>query len=843
MAVENPEDISPRENTSSEGKQNLFRILRKEMKGDSGFIVVEILGNKHYIEVKRDRKKVILSLGARKGIPLSSVELLLEQDQFAGLDRGTKSKVLKEIKANVYELINATLPSPVIFRNSFLNAKVYFYEDGLVRIYYKGRKYAETTVGDEEDLKLKLLDVAREEGLDDVKAAEEVRKFLEEVVASIKPFTTKVVIGDTEIRYADGRRMKAALVEGSEAYFTIWVWGEFTNEEDVRVVGAKPIFFKSDGAVAEVVESVPAAAPAEVIFLPLELIRNCVLTVNEFNELWKEVGRINKGEAEPPTWRGVFEAIMSKIREYVGAEEIIYKVASLFIIYTYFYDLINHATYTIPVGESGSGKRNLSTFIGALTRSYTVTDPSEASLARIINTIGGVAIIDETIIDEFMRRFLNAGSQKNTPITRCNKDDPTKIEVIDPFGPKVIVCQPKDLAELPQDTRNRSIPLSMVRWKGVFKREVERGEVWSIIKDLYLLMLYRWGEFKKTYEELDPVVSKIFGGHDRDKWLIILTVAYLVGEDVFKDVLTYAVGEYRKREGVSEDVQYVINGILRALSTYLVSIEFKDDWGLLKSGGGDKRSDEFKLVEKIVEEVNGSELLDKSLFALTAKGVIVANEGEYDTEIHRSLATKIGKILRKGELPFVVDFDREGKERKRLFKVDINKLTTYINNYELEVPADLDFALIKKHLKIDLESLVFDPEKILKSVLQNGKSVRSVQSVRHEPHEFVSKERLNDKENVKTTQADTSDTLDTSKGSGETISTVSVSVVRPQDVYRFLVSKFNGSCLSYDEVVGSVAKEFNVGREEASRAVDDCVELGLVDRVEEGGVVKLCIQD
>ncbi|RLG63486.1 hypothetical protein DRO21_05870 [archaeon] len=244
----------------------------------------------------------------------------------------------------------------------------------------------------------------------------------------------------------------------------------------------------------------------------------------------------------------------------------------------------------------------------------------------------------------------------------------------------------------------------MVRRKGLFKREVKREEVWDLVKKLYLLMLFRWKEYYDTYNKLDPIISKYLGGHARDKWLHIISLAFLVGEDILKKVLNYCIEEYKKREEFSEIVRYTIYGILRALHLSLTTGSEEE----LRKYAIDELMDEV-LIER-----------EEKQMRLTSKAIIIANEGCYDGKDreHKSLVRRIGKLLKKAELEFVVDFSREGKKRTRFYTIDLQKLYDYLKGYEPELPEDVNYKLIEEEIGLDFESIGSKLSEFRNSVLE-----------------------------------------------------------------------------------------------------------------------------
>ena len=656
-----------------------FKVIRKFWGGERGFIDVEVEGKRYRINIKKAKRGFLLGVDRSPTIPLSRIKLLLRS---FGIGKGRKRKELRELlETEIFALINAEREiSPIIYRGCFLNAKVYGYEDGTIRIYYKNKsKMYLCDVGDEGSLKEALYEICTFEGVEPQRSAEIINQFIEKFKKDYKPLQSVELPDGTIIRAVNTNHTP---LNGDKLISLLWVWGQF-KYEDIEVEGAKAVLVESEKDKVNFPET---PIPDVVLRMKYDLVGNCVLSVEEFHDLVKSIER-----GEIPTWNEVFNEIIEKMKEYVGIDERGRIIIALFIIHTYFYELFPHTLYLIIVGESGSGKRNVKNFTAATTRSISVTSPTLPAMRRVIDKVRPVAVIDETKIDENLRRFLNAGNQKGQRIILCDKENPDRIHDLNPYSPKVLVFQHSDLSILKEDTRNRCIQITMVRKKGVFKREVRREEVWGLIKKLYLLMLFRWKEYYDTYNKLDPIISKYLGGHARDKWLHIISLAFLVGEDVLKKVLDYCIEEYRKREEFSEIVRYTIYGILRAL--------------YLSFTTGSEEELRKYAIEELVDEVLIER--DKKQMRLTSKAIIIANEGTYDGKDreHKSLVRRIGKLLKKGELEFVVDFSREGKKRTRLYTIDLKKLHNYLKSYEPELPEDIDYGLIEDEIGLDFESI------------------------------------------------------------------------------------------------------------------------------------------
>jgi len=668
----------------------------------AGYIELLVNGEKHLLQVETKGRSILLSLGEAKGIPLTKARLLLEQPAFEGLGRAEKYKLRTTIERAVYKLVNSFAErAKALAQQRVGDWKIVVYEDGTVAAYGPNVK-RRLPLHDLPQLKAELLAAMREAGWEIEDAAKAIEGAFGELEKVLK-VKSVVRVGETVVRYADGMRLRRCLAVGEQLFYVVWIYGE-VEESGAAVKGAYPVVLKSDGLHVEVVESVPFAAPAGVIPLPLELIRNAVLDTNEFTELLGEIERINRGEAAPPTWREVFDEIVSFSRRFVGLEEKYRSVVALANEHNYLFDAFVHTVYLCPSGPSGSGKRNLREFIGALSPSVKVTKPSEAAMARVINELKPVMIIDETNLStEEWRKFLNAGTQKGTLIIRCDTENPNRIIPLDPYGPKAFVMQPQELAQLAPDTRNRTIVIPMQRQKGSFEREIKREDAWPIVKKLYLLSLYRWKEYLEAYRQADPIVSRYFGGHARDKWLHFIALALLCGPDVLETVVELACQEYGRKEDLDPLVGELVAGLLRLLTH------------VLSSDGGELLDREDPVATLLAEE---GVIVEKSedgqwLLKTTPKAVAVANGVEDD----RGYTTRLGQLLRRGELPFVAGFEREGKKRRRTYYVDVAKLASYVRDYEIEVPEDADLNILKEKLGVTIELARPRPKDVLSALL------------------------------------------------------------------------------------------------------------------------------
>ena len=671
-----------------------FKVTKRFWNGEYGYFDLEIEYSgkvrRYRVRVARGRRTYLVGINSSPTIPMGQIDLLLDDFELDGRERKHLKRYLKR---QVYALVNSIRDRPsIIYRGKFLNARVYGYADGTLKIFYKDKVY-QMDADDESTLKKALYEVCVFEGLDHNTSSKRIEEYLKELNRSYIPPHIVEAPDGTQIRIADHEDSDPLVDDRAE--FPLWIWGIFKHG-DVEVEGAKAVLVESGG---DGIEFLSMPIPEDVLVgVKYELVENCVLNVREMKELKSCID-----DREVPSWREVYEGILGRIKEYAGLDDRGYTIIALFIIHSYFYELFPHTLYLIIVGESGSGKRNTKMFIAKTTRSISVASPTIAAMTRIINEIRGVLVVDETRFDDFFRYFFNIGSQKGAFVIRCDKNNPNIVITLNAYSPKVFVCQHPQLSELPEDVRNRSIVVPMIRRKGAYRREIRREDVWDLVKNLYLLMIFRWREYLEAYRMLDPIVSKYLGGHARDKWLHIISLSYLIGRDVLERVLDYCIEEYREREEFNELIRYVVYGILR--SVYLA----------LTTGVGEelRRYDFEELRDEVQLEVSSKWL------KLTPKALIIANEGYYDGKDreHRRLVRRIGRLLRRAGLEFVVGYSREGRKHTSWYTIDLQKLYDYLKSYEPELPGDIDYSMIREELGLDFESISSRLSEFKKSVL------------------------------------------------------------------------------------------------------------------------------
>lgn len=182
--------------------------------------------------------------------------------------------------------------------------------------------------------------------------------------------------------------------------------------------------------------------------LPFE-VKDSILDLREcsLTQIWAEKfakGQMTAKDLEPGLLVKAIEGYIRKF--YFTKDSNIYKVLSLYIYTTYFYELFGQIPYLYLNGEKGSGKSVLDTTIYMLAfDAKMAVDISESSLFRMVSVEGGTIILDEMenltsrskSVDNTMAAALKGGYARSGLIYRFNKEK-NVTEGFNVYGPKVI---------------------------------------------------------------------------------------------------------------------------------------------------------------------------------------------------------------------------------------------------------------------------------------------------------------------------------------------------------------------------------------------------------------------
>jgi len=265
-----------------------------------------------------------------------------------------------------------------------------------------------------------------------------------------------------------------------------------------------------------------------------------------------------KGCCETPGWREVYSEVKAAIQRFVNLDfdNRLYDVVACWVMATYFQEALNVLPFLYAYGASGTGKtRLLFTAVYLARHGFMATDPSEASIFRTAEAFKPTLGIDESLIGAAAWKLIRTAFKKGLYVPRVEQTKRKEfvLSLFETFMPVAFSSteMPKELGGCDADEA-RAIFIFMKQMPDPIGRDPEPEDFKEIRDKLYLVRLGRANEALKALQEVSTLQLP-FGGHEREVWLPLLTMAKLVGEDIFYNVLSYAAEVY----GVKAQLQNV----------------------------------------------------------------------------------------------------------------------------------------------------------------------------------------------------------------------------------------------------------------------------------------------
>ena len=141
----------------------------------------------------------------------------------------------------------------------------------------------------------------------------------------------------------------------------------------------------------------------------------------------------------------LIEKVKNHIHKYCDVTSDFELLASYYVLLTYVYDCFNELPYLSFQGDTGTGKSRAKNTIGMICYKPMLNNggASSAAMYRITEKWKGTMVMDEADIKDSdeqndVIKYLNCGFEKNSPIMKCDKNNPNKIDFFDPYCPKII---------------------------------------------------------------------------------------------------------------------------------------------------------------------------------------------------------------------------------------------------------------------------------------------------------------------------------------------------------------------------------------------------------------------
>jgi len=258
-----------------------------------------------------------------------------------------------------------------------------------------------------------------------------------------------------------------------------------------------------------------------------------------------------------PTWREAYNMVLAGIKRFVNLDwdPRLYDVASIWVLGTYFSEVYSAFPFLYLYGPPGSGKtRLLKTAVLLSRHGFVVTDPSNASLYRMADAFRPTLGVDESLLGSESWRLIRAAFKRGSVVPRIEKTrkETFILTLFEPYMPVAFSSteMPKDLGGVEAD-ESRAIFIFMRQMPDPIGRDPEPWDFRAERDVLYLLRLGRAGDVIASLKSLESS-GLLFRGHEREIWLPLLSIANLIGPEVFQNVLSYAL----ELTGIKEMQQY-----------------------------------------------------------------------------------------------------------------------------------------------------------------------------------------------------------------------------------------------------------------------------------------------
>ena len=380
---------------------------------------------------------------------------------------------------------------------SFHNNKIEVFEDS-VR-FYDGSSTEQISLSDPKSLELKLLELARKSGLKDNQAVEEIKRLMAKIDLAVPKL---VLEGERWIRkviVADGLTLPAygGVVEtykGYAVYETTLALMEKIPKSSagptIRTI--EPISFLAvydkDGNLVERRCFSPIDEDAVTVWDTPILISKSTMPKWMLKTLmdYRTGVRLLNGETSK-SFREIAEMYIEDLKRRIAFwwDKRLYSLCAAWVISTYFKE-VYPAFPRIPIaGAFGTGKTRLTlSMVNAAYHGYVVTDPSEASVFRMIEALGVTLGIDERFI-EAVEAIVDVGYKRGLEVPRVEKTATDELTI---KGFNIYHAAVYNSQNLPKERGlQRSIPIVMERLDQTALENMDperRREIEEMLKNL-----------------------------------------------------------------------------------------------------------------------------------------------------------------------------------------------------------------------------------------------------------------------------------------------------------------------------------------------------------------------
>jgi len=257
--------------------------------------------------------------------------------------------------------------------------------------------------------------------------------------------------------------------------------------------------------------------------------------------------RFRRGEEAKP-FPELFGMVKERLMKYVSFkwDPRLYDVVSCYILGTYFYDMFPAYPRMQFIGPFGSGKtRAMLTTVYMSRHGYAILSPTEASNYRSIEAYGPTLGIDEKTFTKEFETLVAAGYKRSGKVPRVTKVAKEKfiLELFNVYAPVVF----STVEELSENLKQKTIVITMEISEdpNPEHRDPEPWDLEDIREELYLARLTRAWEVYETMRSLKIPELKLPRAFEL--WFPLLVMAKLSGEEIYNNVLSYALEDVGER--------------------------------------------------------------------------------------------------------------------------------------------------------------------------------------------------------------------------------------------------------------------------------------------------------
>ncbi len=253
---------------------------------------------------------------------------------------------------------------------------------------------------------------------------------------------------------------------------------------------------------------------------------------------------------EPINIRELFEEIKRLNTLYVYHEDQrVHSVIAADIISNYSCPIFNAKGRMYFQAEHGSGKSTQAKIYSLLTYNAIHGDITPASMERVVESTCGTLVIDnyDNLSEDKKiagRQFIEVFYKKGSKSYKADGKN-HRVNSYNGYSPVVI----NNIIGLPEVTESRCIKINMIKTNNpkISRKKIkETDKIWQdIVDDLHIWTLDNWKLIEKTYDES---YFKDFNNRDLENVESILTIAKIIGEDVFEEINDFLKDNVNKQK-------------------------------------------------------------------------------------------------------------------------------------------------------------------------------------------------------------------------------------------------------------------------------------------------------